>query len=170
MKKNIKTSVEAKDASSFIGRDDLSTVLGLTNKQELNKWVQNFLRIEGSGNIKLANRLLEYEDFVVGPIEFPLHDMVSILGPDDSYIYYEDPAILNHRVKAMGKSIEHGWKPAPIISTNIWKDYLEIADGCHRQRALLAAGFDKYHTIFYFRNAESMNIFLKTHGGEVSHN
>lgn len=146
-------------------QDDLDTVLGLKNKQALNKWVQVFLRKSNGSNVKLADRLLEYGNFVVGPIEFPLNEMVSILGPDDSYIYYEDPATLDRRVESMGKSIMKGWKPAPLISTNVWKDHLEIADGCHRQRALLAAGYDKYYTIFYFRDAESMNEFLEVSKG-----
>jgi hypothetical protein len=141
--------------------DDLSTVLKLKGSMQINEWVQHFLRSGEGRNVKLADKLTQHGEYVVGPIEYPIQDLANILGPDDSYLFYEDPETLTMRVDSMSDSIAKGWKPAPLIVTDIWKDHFEIADGSHRQRALLAAGYRHYYVIFYFRDAARMSKFLK---------
>ena len=148
--------------------DGLGTVLNLKKTSQINEWVQNFLRADEGSNVRLADRLKQHSEYVVGPIEYPLEDLVSILGPDDTYLYFEDPEKLAIRVNSMCKSMAKGWKPAPLIVSDIWEDYFEIADGCHRQRALLAAGYSKYYVIFYFRNAQTMADFLASQKSSAS--
>lgn len=126
----------------------------LSGSEATNAWVQGFLRGEG-GNIKLADTLLRYCEYACGPVDYPLDQAVGIIGPTKEYKFFEEETSFNARINEMVASIENGWKPAPLILTNIWEDYMEIADGGHRHRALLRAGYQRYSAILYFRDEAS---------------
>jgi hypothetical protein len=131
------------------------------NAKHVNAWVQEFLRGEGD-NSTLADTLLRYGDFVVGQREYPLDEVVNILGPTKEYKFYEEASVLKERIDKMVSSIRCGWEPAPLILTNIWEDYLELADGGHRHRALIKAGHTTHPVIIYFRDQQTKDKFIST--------
>jgi len=128
-------------------------------ENKIHEWVLSFLRSSGD-NHGLADTLEKSGQYHFGPVAYPVVEIVNILGSDQSYKYIEDEKILKEKVGDMAKSIQKGWQPPPLIATNLWEDYLELADGGHRQRALLELGRVEYQTIFYFRDKRTMDDFL----------
>ncbi len=125
---------------------------------KIHDWVLSFL-LDSGNNHKLAKKLSEYSQFHFGPVNYPISDLINLVGPGK--MYHEEQSVLDSRVDAMIDSINNGWKPAPLIVTNIWNDSLEIADGCHRQMALKKIGITKYQIIFYFKDQYSLDNFTQ---------
>ena len=124
-------------------------------------WTLEFL--EGVGNNKsLARTLRQKGNFHFGPIDYPIDKFMPILGPDKTFKYYEDQDTIDKRVTAMEKSFNEGWKPAPLIVSDIWEDYLEVADGAHRFELLRRLGIKSYPTIFYFKDQSALDSFVKS--------
>lgn len=135
---------------------NLDDVREAVKADRLHEWVLNFLR--GSGkNHSLADRLELDGLYRLGPIDYPLEKLDNILGPDDNYLFPENPTMLAGRVDAIVESMRKGWEPPAIIATNLWGDKFQIADGGHRVYALLKLGIRKYPTIFYFKDQASKN-------------
>lgn len=134
----------------------------MISHDDINTQVQEFLRGSG-GNVKLADTLRDHGEFALGPVEYPLDEIIDIIGPTSVYKYYEEETALNARVDAMVKNMKAGWQPEPLLVTNIWNDDLEIADGGHRHRALLRLGHKTYPTIIYFRDKQSRQAFVQEH-------
>lgn len=130
-------------------------------ENRLHEWVLSFLRSSGN-NLKLANKLEKYGQNNVRLLSYPVEKVINIIGADESFKYQEDVSILNDRVSKMVDSIKKGWRPPPIIVTDIWEDEIEIADGGHRQRAIIDLGITEYPMIFYFRSKDRMDEFLRT--------
>lgn len=139
--------------------DEYNKVEEFAKVNRIHEWVLSFLRSSGN-NLALANTLETYSNLVHGPIDYPIGKLLNIIGPDESYKYVEMEEILAERVARMIKDLGNGWKAPPLIATNIWNNHFELADGGHRQRALLKTGLIKYPTIFYFRDRSTMHIFL----------
>jgi hypothetical protein len=125
---------------------------------KLHEWILSFLRASGA-NPGLAGTLEKDGKYYLGPVKYPLKDLVNIIGPDNSYKYQEAESALNARVAAMVTDIQKGWQPPPLIVTNFWEDYWEIADGGHRLRAFQKLGMEVYPTIFYFRDKDIFDTF-----------
>ncbi len=125
----------------------------------LNQWMIEYLH--GSGrNANLAEGLRTDGNYHTRLIDFPLAKFKLLLGPDRSYRYYEEPEKYYAKVDAMVESLEKGWKPVPLISTDIWNDGLELNDGAHRAVALMKFGVKTYPTVFYFKDQNALDIFL----------
>jgi hypothetical protein len=127
---------------------------------KIHKWVLSFL-ISSGRNPNLAEILDKNSQFHFGPVDYPINKLKNIIGPSNSYKYFEKRSFFDARVNSMISDMHNGWKPAPLIATNLWEDYFEIADGGHRYAALKALGFEIYPTIFYFRDQLSLNNFVK---------
>ena len=137
---------------------ELNDALRAAEEGRIHEWVISFLK--GSGkNLALAETLEEYKPYHYGPIKYPIRDMVNLLGPNDSFKYREDKAELESRVNEIAHDIQNGWQPPPLIATNIWETYLELADGGHRYWAFQKLDIKEYPTIFYFRNKASVDKF-----------
>ena len=118
----------------------------------------------GSGrNEILAGGLKADGKYHTGFIHYELSKLKLLLGTDKSFRYYEEPDKFHAKVDAMVKSIRDGWKPVPLIATDLWNDGLELNDGTHRAYALMQLGVKTYPTIFYFKNQEILNNFLAQH-------
>jgi hypothetical protein len=131
----------------------------IANKEgRIHDWTLDFL--EGPGNnASLARVLREKGQYHFGPVDFPLKELRPILGPDETFKFYEAQTDIDSRVAAMSQSFSEGWKPAPIIATDLWEDYFTVADGAHRYELLKGLDIPTYPTIFYFRSEESLNKF-----------
>ncbi len=126
---------------------------------KIHDWVLEFLRKSG-GNPALADKLEECGTFHYGPIDYSINKVVNILGSDKSFKFQEGKRSLDKKVEKMAKDIQAGWQAPPLIATNLWEDYLELADGGHRYYALKRLGIKKHPTIFYFRDEISMKDFV----------
>lgn len=137
---------------------EYESVIIAANEDRIHDWVLDFL--EGVGNNKSLARVLRIKgEFHIGPIDYPIDRLTPILGPDESFKFYEDQTITDLRVAAMEKSFHEGWRPVPLIATDLWEDYLTVADGAHRQALLNKLGIETYPTIFYFRDRKSLDDF-----------
>jgi hypothetical protein len=130
---------------------------------EIHEWVLSFLRSSGN-NLKLARKLEEKGQYYMGPISYPIDKVINIIGNDDTFKFQEDIDTLKSRTLSMVESMKKGWQPPPLIVTDIWEDELEIADGGHRQRAIIEFGLKEYPMIFYFKNKETMGGFMDLQG------
>lgn len=126
----------------------------------IHEWVLSFLRSSGN-NLKLAKRLEKDGQYHLGPISYPIDEVVTIIGHDNTFKFQEDINILRSRTSKMLDSMKKGWQPPPLIIANLWDDNLEIADGGHRQRAIIEFGLKEYPMIFYFRDKVTMDEFLE---------
>lgn len=136
-----------------------NAMIEASRKGKIHEWVISFLRTSG-GNRRLAEKLTENSEFHYGPIDYPIADLINLVETDPQY--YEDPLVTEPKLDAMIKSMDNGWKPVPIIATNLWIDALEIADGCHRQMMLKRKGITTFPVIFYFRDQASLDDFVKS--------
>lgn len=124
---------------------------------KIHEWVVSFLRSSGN-NLRLAEKLSENSQFCYGPIDYPITDLMNLVEVDPHY--YEDVSVTEPKLDAMIESMDNGWRPVPIIATNLWIDALEIADGCHRQMMLKRKGVTTFPVIFYFRDQASLDNFV----------
>lgn len=81
------------------------------------------------------------------------------MGPEKEINYPEEVEIWEQRIEKLIAVIKKGIQFPPLIVTDFWKD-LEIADGSHRQEALLRAGYDKYWTLFFFTEEASKKLLI----------
>jgi hypothetical protein len=121
------------------------------------QWTQDYLRGEG-WNKGLADNLLDGKPTIIELVEFPLRKLKRIMGPEKEINYPEALDVWEKRISKLVSSIKDGAQFPPLIVTDFWKD-LEIADGSHRQEALLRCGYEKYWTIFFF-NKEASKLLL----------
>lgn len=122
-------------------------------------WVQEYLRGEGWQH-GLAEDLMAGKPGISVLQEFPLKKLKRIIGPEQDINYHEPLNAWEKRVSALILKIKEGVQFPPLIVTDLWKD-LEIADGSHRQEALLRCGYEKYWTIFLFKKLESKNLLYE---------
>ncbi|MEP7204909.1 MAG: ParB N-terminal domain-containing protein [Candidatus Saccharibacteria bacterium] len=125
----------------------------------INSWLISYLRNSGRNSI-LAAGLKQDGTYHTGFINYELSKLKLLLGPDQSFRYYEDPLKFNTKVDAMVDSIKDGWRPVPLIATDLWNQDLELSDGAHRAVALIKAGIKTYPTIFYFKNQKLLDNFM----------
>lgn len=125
---------------------------------KVHDWVISFLLASGN-NHKLAKKLGENSQFHFGPVDYPIGDLINLVGPGQKYP--EEQSVLDSKIDAMITSINNGWKPVPLIVTNLWVDSFEIADGCHRQMTLIKLGITKHPVIFYFKDQHSFDNFVQ---------
>lgn len=128
---------------------------------QIHEWVVSFLQTSGK-NHRLAEKLSENSTFHYGPVNYPIANLVNLIETDPHY--YEDPLTTEQKLDAMIESLDKGWNPVPIITTNLWNDGLWIADGCHRQMMLKRKGITTFPVIFYFRDQASLDSFVQSIG------
>src|SRR5665213_3625935 len=122
---------------------ELEKAMRAAQKGDIHKWVLTFLRDSGS-NPNLVEKLQRDGLYYYGPIEYPIESIVNILGPDKSFKFQEKESTFSDRVDKIISAIQAGWKAPPLLVTNFWEDYFELADGGHRYRAFQKMGIDKY--------------------------
>ena len=123
---------------------------GEEGKQEVLKWLENFLVSDG-GNDKLWKNISKrIGTFTISIEDSPLETLPSIMGPEGSGTTWEESTEKwNSRVDSISKAISDGtYVPPPFISTNFWDSNPTLADGNHRKEALLRLGKTHYSVIF----------------------
>ncbi len=127
----------------------------------LTDWLINYLKESGRNEI-LADGLSTEGLYHTGLINYPIGKYEILMGPDRSFRYYEEPEKYNKRIIAMVESLQQGWKPVPLIATDIWNKGLELNDGTHRAAALLKTGHLSYPTVFYFKTQKAVDDFVRS--------
>jgi hypothetical protein len=148
------TNMNIKSENKFT----LESALAAKQNNTLKLWVQNFLRDEGK-NTKLADVLKANKKVWADLVEYDLLKLVRVMGPEKEMVFQEDQKKWEHRINTFTDLIKDGYKPAPLIVTDIWGD-LHISDGTHRFEALKKAEIKKYWTIFYLKNPNNIRIIL----------
>ncbi len=143
---------------------DLKKVRIAARKNELHLWVHDFL-IAGGKNKGFAKGILqrhaEGQLHWIGPVMFPLKELVRCCGPEKNIEYPEPEKKFERRVKAMVRSLEKGWlPPVLIVNPRPWPT-LTVRDGNHRHEALLRSGKKKYWQIIWFKDAKEKNLFVR---------
>ncbi len=115
----------------------------------LNEWVNSLLISEGSNS--LAQSLAKESPIAIKMIEFPLSQLKRIEGPEEKIEHRQSPDIWEASVQVLAAKIKDGFRPAPLIVTDYW-NYFELADGNHRQEAMLRVGIKSYWTIFFIKH------------------
>lgn len=130
----------------------------------LTEWLITYLNDSERGrNIPLAEGLTEDGQFHTNLINYPIDKLKILMGPDESFRYFEDPDKFNSRIDSMVESLKQGWKPVPFIATkDLWNEGLELNDGAHRAEALKRFGVKKYPTIFYFKDQYALDSFVES--------
>ena len=130
----------------------------------LTEWLIDYLNDNERGrNIPLAEGLAEDGEFHTNLIDFPIDKLKILMGPDESFRYYEEPGKFHTRVNAMVESLNQGWKPVPFVATkDLWNEGLELNDGAHRAEALRKFGVETYPTIFYFKDQNALDSFVES--------
>jgi hypothetical protein len=136
----------------------LENALLARENNTLKLWVQYFLRDEGK-NPKLANVLKANKKVWVDLVEYNLLKLVRVMGPEKEMVFHEDQKKWEQRINTFVDIIKDGYKPAPLIVTDIWGDF-HISDGTHRFEALKKAGIKEYWTIFCLENPNNVQIVL----------
>jgi hypothetical protein len=124
-------------------------------------WMIDYLNGEGRNTV-LAGGLAQDGQFHTHLIDYPFEKLTILMGPDDTFRYYEEPEQFNIRVDTMVESLKQGWKPVPFIASDLWNDGLELNDGAHRAEALKRFGTKTYPTVFYFKDQTALTQFLES--------
>jgi hypothetical protein len=135
---------------------NLESALESYKKGLLFDWTQEYLCGEGN-NSELAGYLVKGEPETVILIEFPLHRLKRVVGPEEGMSYPEPAEVFEKRVEKLVEIIKEGKKLPPLIVTDFGKP-LGLSDGNHTYEAFTRLGYTNYWTIFFFNNPESKKL------------
>ncbi len=117
----------------------------------LDQWIEDLLHSEG--NDALSKSLFKEKTVAIEIYDYPLAGLKKIVGPEENEEHRQSPDVWEAQVSKIAKLIKNGYKPAPLIVTDFW-NYFEIADGNHRQEAMIRTGMTRYWTIFMIKHEE----------------
>ena len=131
-------------------------------RNELARWVADFLSSPGSDNAALAEQLSASHRWWLGPVQLPLDRLHRLAGPPGQpvVVAIEDDEWWRDDVEEMKEQVEDGWEPPPVIVT--WKDeeqQLVVEDGNHRLEGLRRAGIEEAWAVVGFERQEQMEAF-----------
>ena len=141
------------------GNESIKSAIAAHKKGTLLDWVNDFLKLEG--NVGLLKVLEENRPKWVEMVDFPLHLLNRIRGPED-IPNRESLEVWERRVSKQITNLQKGQISSPLIVTDYWNS-LEIADGNHRHEALVRRGIKTYWTIFLLKSKSSIqSVNLRT--------
>ena len=128
-------------------------------RDELGRWVQEFLRSPGSDNAPLGAELRKEQSAWYGPVRLPFDELKRLAGPPDqpTLARLEDDDL--ERVDDMQESLDDGWEPPPIIVSYRDGD-LYVEDGNHRIEGLRRAGYSEYWSVVGFDDERQRQRFV----------
>jgi hypothetical protein len=130
-------------------RFSLESAFEAAQRDDLARWVGDFLASRGSDNATLAAGLAQRPHWWLGPLRVPVGDLVRLAGPEDDVECEVEPEEWEHDVGAMEESIEQGWSPPPLLAE--YRDgELLLQDGNHRYEALARAGEEAAWVLVWF--------------------
>ena len=142
---------------------DLESARAAAARDELARWVGDFLASRGSDNEVLAAALAQRRHAWLGPVRLPIGVVVPLSGPDDqdATLCREDADDWHDEVGHMEEHIEKGWEPPPILVEH-QHGRLLVQDGNHRLAALADAGETHCWAVVYFDDEAARERFVAT--------
>lgn len=140
------------------------------DRDDLARWVGDFLRSPGSDNAALADQLLAEKESWEGPLQLPLEELKRLAGPpgEDALGRLGEDDL--ETVEGMVESISRGWEPPPfIVSMEETQDgpQLVVEDGNHRVEALRRSGTESWWSIVGFARADDRRRFADAWGSHA---
>src|SRR5829696_9212208 len=84
-------------------------------RDDLRRWVAEFLSSPGSDNAALADQLTERSPSWIGPVRLPLNQLHRLAGPEgEPVLCVVDDDDWRDDVDDMKEEIEEGWDPPPL--------------------------------------------------------
>jgi hypothetical protein len=137
----------------------VTTAREAAERDELAKWVAEFLASPGSDNAPLAEILAERPDNWTGPVQLPLDQLSRLAGPPGHPVLEE---VEEHEwrddVEDLKERVEEGWEPPPLIVTCKDGDLL-VEDGNHRIEGMRRAGVEEAWSIINFEDPAERDRF-----------
>jgi hypothetical protein len=144
-------------------RFSLASAFEAAARDDLARWVGDFLASPGSDNAVLAAALAQREHWWIGPIPVSVGDLVRLAGPEQEALVPIDEKEWEEDVEAMEDSVEEGWQPPPLLA-EYRAGRLLLQDGNHRYEALLRSGEQHAWTLVYFDDPRERDRYLAQHG------
>jgi hypothetical protein len=139
-------------------RFSLHAAFDAAERDELARWVGDFLASRGSDNATLAAGLAQRPHWWLGPIRVPVEDLVRLAGPEDEALCTVRPDAWEHDVEQMETSVEQGWEPPPLLAEYRGGQLL-LQDGNHRYEALARAGERHAWVLVWFDDPNERDTF-----------
>jgi len=133
-------------------------------RDELDRWVAEFLASPGSDNALLGAVLSQSGRRWAGPIEVPIDQLQRLAGPPGApvvEVVEEDE--WRDDVDDLAGKVEHGHEPPPVVVT-IQLGQLYVEDGNHRIEALRRAGRAEAWAVVGFDDDDQLEQFLRAVG------
>ena len=129
-------------------------------RDQLDRWVADFLASPGSDNAVLAEQLTEQSLSWLGPVTLPLDRLHRLAGPEgEPVLCVVDDEYWRDDVEEMKDEIEDGWEPPPLVVT-YRNDNLVLEDGNHRVESLRRAGEGEGWAVIGFEGDEERDRFM----------
>lgn len=127
--------------------------------QEIEKWLQDYLRGEGN-NIGLADGLLLEKRYYVGPVDWNIDALERCCGPESTMKYRTDEKDFNKRINGITERILQGWEMPPLLVSYERNEFL-INDGNHRYEAYKKLNKKIIPVIFWMTKNEDYLDFME---------
>jgi hypothetical protein len=129
-------------------------------RDQLGRWVADFLASPGSDNAVLAEQLTEQSLSWLGPVSLPLKRLHRLAGPEgEPVLCVVDDEYWRDDVEEMKEEIADGWEPPPLV-VSYRNDKLVLEDGNHRVESLRRAGEREGWAVIGFENDEERDRFM----------
>lgn len=133
-------------------------------RNELARWVAEFLASPGSDNAALADALTHPPRTWIGPVRLRLDQLHRLAGPADHPVLVAvDEDDWREDVDDLEQKVAEGWEPPPMVVT-FRDDQLVLEDGNHRAQGLRRTGEDDAWCVVSFADPAERDAFLERAG------
>jgi hypothetical protein len=131
-------------------------------RNELGRWVTDFLASPGSDNAPLGEALAASHPWWIGPVELPLDRLHRLAGgPGEPVLEVVEEDEWRADVGDLAEKVEDGHEPPPVIVTfRPDRDQLVVEDGNHRLEAIRRAGGDQAWAVVGFGDERDLEHFV----------
>ena len=147
-------------------RFTLASAQDAARRDDVPRWVGDFLASRGSDNAELAAALALRPHHWFGPVQLPIDDLVRLAGPEDDVVCTVEPDEWEDDVGEMEAQVEEGWEPPPLLAEFRDGDLL-VQDGNHRYEALQRAGESSAWVIVWADDAADAELFADRYASSI---
>lgn len=143
------------------GEFSTQTARDAAGRDELGRWVGDFLRSPGSDNAELADQLADDLPWWLGPVLLPIDELPRLAGPPGSPAMEEvDDEYWRDDVEELAQRIGRGEEPPPVVVSRRPAG-LALEDGNHRVEALRRAGAEWAWAVVGFEDEAARDEFIE---------
>lgn len=146
-----------------------ATAREAAERDELDRWVADFLASPGSDNTELGEQLTEDRRcWWLGPLHLPIDQLHRLAGPPDAPVLEPlDEDDWRDDVDELARKVEDGLEPAPVV-VSFREGQLVLEDGNHRVEALRRAGQDLTWAVVAFDDPDERDAFVAPDPGRAA--